>query len=448
MEQNKKYRRVLRGLFTKRANELDTLLQAEQQNASEIDVCLQLLQSKYEELLVMDNKIREELLAECGEEDLSAEITACDEYKQRLLQLRSKCTIVVDDKADSDIDSTSSSTSSRTRRKFKLPRIELKKFNDDIKDWLPFWAQFKKIHDDVYIERNDKFAYLSQAMVPVQNRLPENLIRVYQEFTGRFADSGGPSVDGEDSIEEGRVDTLDARLKQLTRFLRSEVANEQKFALAAERKISHQAGPSFSGHRVTELIHSSKHGAEIGFGVTKKKNGLCIPFLVGEILQVTDGPWLEELKAMNIALTDVVDSGPTEILFGADVIGKLYTGRKHELNCGLFAIETLFGWTLMGRIPLKYPRCDAVMTVFSLFAMEVKVTDLGEPSVLEITDPVENRPKQQKANETKEFFEETTRMEEAKMHTRGWEFSNCCSVIKTAPVLGLVWNVNRYICWQ
>ncbi|KAJ8916363.1 hypothetical protein NQ315_005060 [Exocentrus adspersus] len=203
-------------------------------------------------------------------------------------------------------------------------------------------------------------------------------------------------------------------------------------------KISHQAGPSFSGHRVTELIHSSKHGAEIGFGVTKKKNGLCIPFFGGrstseqrhncyrvkvsgeefncsmevldqsvickQILQVTDGPWLEELKAMNIALTDVVDSGPTEILFGADVIGKLYTGRKHELNCGLFAIETLFGWTLMGRIPLKYPRCDAVMTVFSLFAMEVKVTDLGEPSVLEITDPVENRPKQQKANETKEFL--------------------------------------------
>ncbi|KAJ8911857.1 hypothetical protein NQ315_012523 [Exocentrus adspersus] len=282
MEQDKKYRRVLRGLFTKRANELDTLLQAEQRNASEIDVCLQLLQSKYEELLVMD-KIREELLAECGEEDLSVEITACDEYKHRLLQLRSKCTTVVDEKADSD-----------------------------------------KIHDDVDIDPNDKIAYLSQATIPgsrarrivdsfplmpenykkivdclcsrfgredlqievyvrellrlvlnrassgncsvsvlydeiesqlrsletlgitsdkytamlyplIESCLPENLIRVYQRFAGRFADSGGASVDGEDSIEEGRVDTLDARLKQLMRFLQSEVENEQKFALAAER---------------------------------------------------------------------------------------------------------------------------------------------------------------------------------------------------------------------
>ncbi|KAJ8915580.1 hypothetical protein NQ315_012465 [Exocentrus adspersus] len=702
----------------KRANELDTLLQAEQRNASEIDVCLQLLQSKYEELLVMDNKIREELLAECGEEGLSAEITACDEYKHRLLQLRSKCSTVVD-----DIDSTSSSTFSRTRRKFKLPRIELKKFNDDIKDWLPFWAQFKKIHDDVDIDRSDKIAYLSQATVPgsrarrivdsfppvpenykkivdclcspfgredlqievyvrellrlvlnrassgncsvsvlydeiesqlwsletlgitsdkyaamlyplIESCLPENLIRVYQRFAGRFADSGGASVDGEDSIEKGRVD------------------NEQKFALAAERfginepeimafdeRISKSKKPveavstaadlincgfakcvfcggSHDNHscfkaqkmnldqkrdllsrgkacfRCLKLGHSSRRchskvkyivcgkshvtlmccelpinkgkkpqeepveGSTdqvlasqtntpvfletlrvnlVGKSATKQVRALVdtgsqnsyilqstarklgleslkeeriVHALFGgrstseqrhncyrvevsgeefncskealdqscldpslktgpgargnrysdvkvtrntasptkyvtickQIPHVTDGPWLEELKAMNIALTDVVDSGPIEILCGADVIGKLYTGCKHELNCGLFVIETLFGWTLMGRIPLKYPRCDAVMTVFSLFATEVKLTDLGEPSVLGITDPEENKPKQQKANETKEFFEETTRMEEAKMDPRRWEFSNCCSVTKTAPVLGLVWN--------
>ncbi|KAJ8912028.1 hypothetical protein NQ315_000521 [Exocentrus adspersus] len=85
------------------------------------------------------------------------------------------------------------------------------------------------------------------------------------------------------------------------------------------------------------------------------------------IPQITDGPWLKELEAMNIQLTDVVDSGPIEILFGADVIGELYTGRKHALNCGIFAIETLFGWTLMGRIPLEHPRCSTAMTEWSAF---------------------------------------------------------------------------------
>ncbi|KAJ8912758.1 hypothetical protein NQ315_016714 [Exocentrus adspersus] len=507
-------------------------------------------------LLAIDNKICEELLAESGEEDLSAEITACDEYKHRLLQLRSKCTTV--------------------------------KFNDDIKVWLPFWAQFKKIHDDGDIDPSDKIAYLSQATVPgsrarrivdnfppvpenykkivdclassgncsvsvlydeiesqlrsletpgitsdkyatmlyplIESCLPDNLIRVYQKFAGRFADSGSASVDGEDPIEEGRVE------------------NEQKFALAAEgfgikgdpeavishRKKSQSEKPVASVSTAAGLVNcdfvkcvfcGGSHDNESCFKArtmnleqkrellpkgksatkqvralvdtssqnsyilqsTARKLGLeslkeerIVHALFGgrsmseqrhncyrvevsgeefnycsmedqsvickQIPQVTDGPWSEEFKAMNIALTDVVNSGPIEILFGADVIGKLYTRRKHELNCGLFAIETLFGWTLIGRIPLKYPRCDAVMTVFSLFAKEVKVTDLGAPSVLGITDPVENRPKQQKANETKEFFEETTRMEEAKMDPRGWEFSNCCSVTKTAPVLGLVWN--------
>ncbi|KAJ8914063.1 hypothetical protein NQ315_017584 [Exocentrus adspersus] len=676
MEQDKKYRRVLRGLFTKRANELDTLLQAEKRNAAEIDVCLQLLQSKYEELLVMDNKIREELLAECGEEDLSVEITACDEYKHRLLQLRSKCTTVVDEKADSDVDSTSSSTSSRTRRKFKLPRIELKKFNDDIKDWLPFWAQFKKIHDDVDIDPSDKIAYLSQATVPgsrarrivdsfppvpenykkivdclcsrfgredlqievyvrellrlvlnrassgncsvsvlydeiesqlrsletlgitsdkyaamlyplIESCLPENLIRVYQRFAGRFADSGGASVDGEDPVEEGRVDTLDARLKQLMRFLRSEVENEQKFALAAEgfgikgdpsyrkksksekpvasvstaaglvncdvakcvfcggshdnescfkartmnleqkrelltkgkacfrciktghsswkcrsrvkcvvcgkshvtlmccelpvnggkkpqeeqakvsveqvlasqtnaqvflqtlrvniagrlgtkqvralldtgsqrsyilqstaRKLGLQAVKEerivhalFGGRNTAEQRHNCYRLEVSGGGYNCSVEALDQPLICSPIPQITDGPWLKELEAMNIQLTDVVDSGPIEILFGADVIGELYTGRKHALNCGIFAIETLFGWTLMGRIPLEHPRCSTAMTVLSLFVKEAKVTDLWELDVLGIADPVEKKSKLEKAREAKEFFDRTTQMD-------------------------------------
>ncbi|KAJ8914983.1 hypothetical protein NQ315_002507 [Exocentrus adspersus] len=673
MEQDKKYRRVLRGLFTKRANELNTLLQAEQRNAAEIDVCLQLLQSKYEELLVMDNKIREELLAECGEEDLSVEITACDEYKHRLLQLRSKCTTVVDEKADSDVDSTSSkdhddvdidpSDKIAYLSQATVPSSRARRIVDSFP---PVPENYKKIVDclcsrfgredlqiEVYVREllrlvlnrassgncsvsvlydeiesqfrsletlgitSDKYAAMLYPLI--ESCLPENLIRVYQRFAGRFADSGGASVDGEDSIEEGRVDTLDARLKQLMRYLRSEVENEQKFALAAERfgindpeimafdeRISKSekpveavstapdlmncgfakcvfCGASHDNHscfkaqkmnldqkrellsrgkacfRCLKLGHSSRrchskvkcilcgkshvtlmccelpvNGGKkpqeeqaegstdqvlasqtnmpvflqtlrvnlVGKSATKQVRALVdtgsqnsyilqstarklgleslkeeriVHALFGgrstseqrhncyrvevsgeefncsmevldqsvickQIPHVMDGPWLEELKAMNIALTDVVDSGPIEILFGADVIGKLYTGRKHVLNCGLFAIETLFGWTLMGRIPVEYPRCDAVMTVFSLFAMEVKLTDLGEPSVLGITDPQENQPKQQKANATKEFFEETTRMEEAKMDPRRWEFSNCCSVTKTAPVLGLVGN--------
>jgi len=52
------------------------------------------------------------------------------------------------------------------KRKFKLPTIEFKKFGGDIKDWLTFWEQFKKIDRDSDIDEADKFQYLPQATSP------------------------------------------------------------------------------------------------------------------------------------------------------------------------------------------------------------------------------------------------------------------------------------------
>lgn len=62
-----------------------------------------------------------------------------------------------------DERSVVSEVSVRGRCKFKLPKIEFKRFNGDIRDWLSFWAQFKKIHEDVEIDDHDKIEYLIQA---------------------------------------------------------------------------------------------------------------------------------------------------------------------------------------------------------------------------------------------------------------------------------------------
>jgi hypothetical protein len=53
-----------------------------------------------------------------------------------------------------------------TKRKFKLPTIELKTFGGDVKDWLTFWGQIKKIDGDPDIDEADKFQYLLQATSP------------------------------------------------------------------------------------------------------------------------------------------------------------------------------------------------------------------------------------------------------------------------------------------
>jgi hypothetical protein len=52
-------------------------------------------------------------------------------------------------------------TSSLTvgRRKLKLPKIDIKKFGEKIKDFLSFWSLFKRIQDDKEMEKLDLTNY-------------------------------------------------------------------------------------------------------------------------------------------------------------------------------------------------------------------------------------------------------------------------------------------------
>ena len=51
------------------------------------------------------------------------------------------------------------------KKSLKHPSINLPKFTGNIKEWLLFWSQFKKIHDDPMISSEDKFQYLLRATV-------------------------------------------------------------------------------------------------------------------------------------------------------------------------------------------------------------------------------------------------------------------------------------------
>ncbi|XP_041977613.1 uncharacterized protein LOC121731965 [Aricia agestis] len=50
------------------------------------------------------------------------------------------------------------------QRHFRLPKLELPSFNGEVKQWLTFWSQFKKIHGDPMIDNDDKPQYLTQCM--------------------------------------------------------------------------------------------------------------------------------------------------------------------------------------------------------------------------------------------------------------------------------------------
>ncbi|KAJ8968554.1 hypothetical protein NQ317_001752 [Molorchus minor] len=176
-EIKKKHRKVIRASFTKTANELDMLLSATAPvPLNDIEISWECLKPKFENLRICDNELFECLLENATEEQLLAEVEGCDGYIKRFTELNLRCEKVFQHKPAVDAVSVGSRISSNAeaspgevattgKRKFKLPRIEFKHYDGNIRDWLAFWAQFKKIDEDASIDNSDKIEYLIQATV-------------------------------------------------------------------------------------------------------------------------------------------------------------------------------------------------------------------------------------------------------------------------------------------
>ncbi|GFY21453.1 uncharacterized protein TNCV_1166011 [Trichonephila clavipes] len=114
--------------------------------------------SKMMRLDTCQNQISEQLL---GTEDAVQEylddMEDAENYSDRYIEM---CTRV-----DLKIRQTVVPTETE-KRSFKLPKIELKKFSGEAKDFLAFWGQFQKIHNDKSIAEEDKMQYLLQSVEP------------------------------------------------------------------------------------------------------------------------------------------------------------------------------------------------------------------------------------------------------------------------------------------
>ncbi|XP_072403151.1 uncharacterized protein [Diabrotica undecimpunctata] len=684
MDQNKKYRKVLRTTFTKSAKELEELLSAPEGKVRLIVVTLEILKQKYEDLRKVDSDIYQCLLeSDESEADLLAEIDGSEVYLRKFTDVNTQAEDFLQkprDEPGEEVDSMASESSvgSRSgRRKFKLPTLELKKFDGNIRNWLPFWSQFQKIHNDPDIDLNDKVEYLVQCTLMgsrarqlvdsfpvtgdnygkmvdcllsrfgrddlqievyvrellklvinntssgnkrdlsllydnletqlraletlgtksdnyaamlfplVESCLPSELLRVWQRIPE------GPEVAGSQAfINTVGVSTIENRLNNLMHFLKKEVDNEQHISLAVEgfdlpsaanrdvkrpsqksritqenfstamglinsevttkclfcqnshdstgcfkaqkltyeqkRNILAQKGACFRclkiGHQARKcrghlscLVCSRSHVSlmcpTLSFNRTKANNleqkqqddtvakvdqalanssntntqvflqtlrvkmthlgksrhvralidtgsqksyilkatakflgyqskGKISPVhelfggsnlmqnhdcydvelnhdtysctfealdqavICNSVSSIFDGPWTEELRKLNIEISDSYDSTPIELLIGSDIAGKLYTGRRHILNCNLVAIETLLGWTLMEKIPVE-THSNLSMISLSLFVNNAPIANLWELDVLGINDPMERKTRDETALAAKKLFLET-----------------------------------------
>ncbi|GFY17332.1 putative RNA-directed DNA polymerase from transposon X-element [Trichonephila clavipes] len=102
-----------------------------------------------------------------GDETLSGEyeddFNKAEKYRDKMDQLSAELEYAVKglNKPQSEAEISQGNT-----RKFKLPKLELTRFNGDTKDFLNFWSQFEKIHIDSNIDDDDKMHYLIHCSVP------------------------------------------------------------------------------------------------------------------------------------------------------------------------------------------------------------------------------------------------------------------------------------------
>jgi len=180
MEQLKRQRRPLRKHVTLLLNNLTQIIETELIDKVQMKATLQLLLDANPALQKLDSEILDALIkAQADEENEESgddengteeerlqdqEFAAAHLYQMKVREIQVRVEELLTVPRPSSESSYNTAHGIDKRRHFKLPKIGLKTFNGELKDWLGFWSQFKKIDEDESLHNSDKFHYLAQAM--------------------------------------------------------------------------------------------------------------------------------------------------------------------------------------------------------------------------------------------------------------------------------------------
>ena len=199
MDKLNRERTQLRRSFTKAVNEAKCLLEKEEKQRIDVRKILDTLEDKASRMFKIDEEIKEMYLVDDAfdEDTFGKEFDSAESYRNNWISIKNDCEDILNKFLPNDIDQVSVSNNSFSmKRHFRLPKIELKQFDGNIRNWLSFWGQFRKIDDDSNIDDDDKFQYLYQSTVPgssarelIESFPPcgENYGKAIEQLKARFA---------------------------------------------------------------------------------------------------------------------------------------------------------------------------------------------------------------------------------------------------------------------
>ncbi|GBM37184.1 hypothetical protein AVEN_14957-1 [Araneus ventricosus] len=279
----------------------------------------------------------------CTERDICNEIESAESYEDKFIFWKTKLERCIS-KADNGIDTHSVSESISNKRNFKLPKIELQKFDGSLKDWLSFWGLFKKIDEDSDIANENKYQYLiqstfkgSRAREVVESFPPtaENYTQVIECLKARFGredvlveatrEISKPKPDNDIPVQDQTLanssPTPYVLLQTLTVHLRGEKgrvkiraiidsASQRSYILkSTAQRLNYQSlrresrRHSLFGGMSTEICHHDVYRAfltDVSLTYNCNFEVLGQETICATIPPVADGSWMKELSENNI----------------------------------------------------------------------------------------------------------------------------------------------------
>jgi hypothetical protein len=204
MERLRIARSPLRRMFKAKTEEIKVELGKDSPDDIQLKIMMDRLEAFMAEINKIDSDILNTMLDEdCTQEDYRKAREDMEKFDAEYATVRIKVTEALYKARPaspqislySTANCSSSSPTTRAKKNYRLPMIEIKKFEGDTREWLGWWSQFKKIDEDGDIDQADKFQYLYQSMVPgtraadLVNSYPmtsENYPKVIQALKARF----------------------------------------------------------------------------------------------------------------------------------------------------------------------------------------------------------------------------------------------------------------------
>ncbi|KAF2892206.1 hypothetical protein ILUMI_13966, partial [Ignelater luminosus] len=186
-----------------------------------------ILTERHESLTTKNASIYEPLLGDDAttEQQTDEELSKANEYNIEFIIIKEKVKLLEKDMPVlPSADSHSSDPLLKHALNYKLSKMKFRQFGGEIKDWLPFWDQFQKIHNEEKMHPSDKLHCLLMSITPnsvakeplVSSCLPVEILRTWDR-KGRGAEFSSKVM-----------------LESLLEFLKYEVEGDQKIAMALD----------------------------------------------------------------------------------------------------------------------------------------------------------------------------------------------------------------------